>query len=234
MNLNKFINELKKINIDITEEQLSKLDIYYNLLITENEKYNLTNITEKESVYLKHFYDSLTLNKIIDLKNIDTLCDIGTGAGFPGMVIKIVFPKIKVTLVDSLNKRINFLKMVSEKLNLNDITIVHERAEEFSIKNKEQYDVVTARAVAHLSNLLEYSIQSVKVDGYFIAMKAQATEELNESKNAINLLSCSLDECIEFNLPIEESKRTLIKIKKDNETSNKYPRKYSEIKKKRL
>lgn len=222
----------KDINVEVNDDEINKFSFYMDLLLEWNEKINLTAITEKNEIILKHFIDSLTIYKYI--KENDKIADVGTGAGFPGIPLAIMKNKNEVILVDSLNKRINFLKMVSEKLNLNDITIVHERAEEFSIKNKEKYDVVTARAVAHLSNLLEYSIQSVKVDGYFIAMKAQATEELNESKNAINLLSCSLDECIEFNLPIEESKRTLIKIKKDNKTNNKYPRKYSEIKKKRL
>lgn len=234
MNLNKFKEELEKINIYITEKQLNALETYYKLLIEENKKYNLTNITEKEDVYLKHFYDSLTLNKIIDLKNVNSICDIGTGAGFPGMVIKILFPNIKVTLVDSLNKRVMFLKYVAEQLNLENIEIIHDRAEEFSIKNKEKFDCVTARAVSHLSSLLEYSVQCIKINGYFIAMKSNIDQELEESKNAIEKLNCSLEKIIEFQLPIENSKRTLLKIKKMGSTNNKYPRKFSEIKKNRL
>ena len=153
MNKDKFIEELKKINIVINDDQLDKLEEYYNILIEQNKVMNLTGITLKEDVYLKHFYDSLTLNKIIDLNNITTLLDMGTGAGFPGLVIKIVFPNIKVTLVDALNKRVNFLNMVKEKLGLDDLEIIHARCEEYAKEIKEKYDLVTARAVAHLSNL---------------------------------------------------------------------------------
>ena len=234
MNLNNFIEKLKEMNITLNEKQLSQLNQYYEILVEENEKYNLTNITKKEDVYLKHFYDSITISKIIDANSIKTLCDIGTGAGFPGLVLKIVFPNLKIILVDSLNKRINFLNKVIERLELKDIETYHERAEDFSIKNIEKYDIVTARAVSHLSNILEYSIQCVKVNGYFVAMKANCEEEINESKNALNLLNCSIENIIKFNLPYEESIRTLIKIKKEKTTNKKYPRKVSEIKKNRL
>ncbi|MBE6159499.1 MAG: 16S rRNA (guanine(527)-N(7))-methyltransferase RsmG [Lactobacillales bacterium] len=234
MNQNKFIEELKKINIELTDKQLNDLEIYYEMLVEYNERMNLTGITEKDQVYLKHFYDSLTIIKIIDLKNEETLCDIGTGAGFPGMVLKIVFPNLKITLVDSLNKRIEFLKDVKEKLKLENLEIIHARAEEFARINIEKFDVVTARAVAHLSILLEYSIPMVKINKYFIAMKGNINEELEESKNAIKLLNSELEEVIEFKLPIEESTRNLVKITKISKTNTKYPRKYSEIKKKKL
>lgn len=234
MNQNKFIEELKKINIELTDKQLNDLEIYYEMLVEYNERMNLTGITEKDQVYLKHFYDSLTIMKIIDLEKQETLCDIGTGAGFPGMVLKIVFPNLKVTLVDSLNKRIEFLKDVKEKLKLENLEIIHARAEEFARENIEKFDVVTARAVAHLSILLEYSIPMVKINKYFIAMKGNINEELEESKNAIKLLNSKLEELIEFKLPIEESNRNLIKITKISKTNNKYPRKYSDIKKKKL
>ena len=214
MKIDEFIKKLEEINIEITDEQLEQLEKYYNLLKEKNKVINLTRIIEKEQVYLKHFYDSLTVNKIIDLNNIDRLCDMGTGAGFPGMVIKILFPKIKVTLVDSLNKRIEFLKEVKEKLILADLEIIHDRCEEYSIKNEEKFDIVIARAVAHLSNLLEYSSRSIKTDGYFIAMKSDVLEELKESTNAIDKLNFKLIEKIEFNLPNENSKRTLLKLKK--------------------
>ena len=127
MNINDFINELKKINIEINDYQLKQLNRYYELLVEYNEKMNLTGITEKNQVYLKHFYDSLTINKIIDLNTVQTLCDVGTGSGFPGMVIKILFPKIKITLVDSLNKRIEFLNVVINELGLEDIDALHSR-----------------------------------------------------------------------------------------------------------
>lgn len=234
MNKEKFIEELKKINIELSEEQLEKLNRYYKLLVEWNEKINLTNITEKEQVYLKHFYDSITMIKIIDLNKEESLCDIGTGAGFPGMVLKIVFPNLKVTLVDSLNKRIEFLKNIKEELKLEDLEIIHARAEEFSVNNIEKYDIVTARAVSHLSNILEFSVQAIKVGKYFIALKANAKEEIEESKNALKCLNCKIEDVVEFKLPIEESNRTLIKIVKESKINKKYPRKYSEIKKKKL
>lgn len=234
MNKEEFIEKLNELNINITTLQLEKLKIYYNLLKEWNQKINLTNIIEENEVYLKHFYDSLTISKIIDLNKEESLCDIGTGAGFPGIVLKIIYPNLKVTLVDSLNKRIEFLKIVKEKLNLKDLEIIHARAEEFSKNNKEKYDIVTARAVSHLSNLLEYSVNLIKIGKYFIAMKANIKEELEESKNALKLLNCRIDNIIEFKLPFENSNRSLIKIIKEKQTNKQYPRKYSEIKKKRL
>lgn len=234
MNQSRFIEELQKLNIEITDKQLKDLENYYEMLIEYNKKMNLTGITEKEQVYLKHFYDSLTIMKIIDLKEQETLCDIGTGAGFPGMVLKIFFPKLKVTLVDSLNKRVEFLKDVKKKLNLENLEIIHSRAEEFAKENIEKFDVVTARAVAHLSILLEYSLPMIKINKYFIAMKGNIKEELEESKNAIKILNSKLEKVIEFKLPIEESTRNLVKIVKISKTNIKYPRKYSEIKKKKL
>lgn len=234
MNQNKFIEELDRLNIEIKKEQLDKLEKYYNLLIEWNNKINLTNITEKENVYLKHFYDSLTIIKVINLTKEETLCDIGTGAGFPGLVLKIVFPNLKITLVDSLNKRIEFLKEVIKKLDLKDIKVYHARAEEFARDNIEKYDIVTARAVAHLSILLEYAIPMVKINKYFISMKANIDEELEESKNALDILDVKVIKIEKFKLPYENSNRTLIKIQKLKSTNKKYPRKNSEIKKKKL
>ncbi len=234
MNQNKFIEELKKINIEITDKQLEQLEIYYELLIEYNKVMNLTGITEKDQVYLKHFYDSLTIAKIIDITKEETLCDIGTGAGFPGMVLKIIFPNLKVTLVDSLNKRIEFLKVVKEKLKLTNIEIIHSRIEDYAKDNREKFDIVTSRAVANLSILLEYAIPLVKVNKYFIAMKGNAKEEIEEGKNAFKVLNSYIEKSLEFKLPIENSQRNLIKIKKISITNKKYPRKYSEIKKKKL
>ncbi len=234
MTSNDFIIELRKIGIDINDRQLKQLDKYYELLIEKNKIINLTTITNKKDVYLKHFYDSLTINKIVDLKKIDSLLDMGTGAGFPGMVIKIIFPNIKVTLVDSLNKRINFLNEVKELLKLDNLEIVHARCEDYARNQIEKFDIVTARAVAHLSNLLEYAVKTIKINGYFIAMKGNILCELEESSNAMNLLSLKLEDSIEFNLPYENSKRTLLKFQKIQKTNKKYPRSYSEIKKKRL
>ena len=234
MNLEVFKNELEKLNINVNDTQLKQLEDYYNLLIEWNNKINLTAITEKDQVYLKHFYDSLTITKIINLNEIDSLCDIGTGAGFPGMVIKILFPNINVILVDSLNKRIEFLKIVKERLKLNKLKIYHDRAEEFAHNNIEKFDVVTARAVANLSTLLEYSIPMVKINKYFIPLKSNVDEEIINSKNALEKLNSIIEEKIEFLLPIENSKRTILKIKKVGKTNNRYPRKYKEIQEKPL
>ena len=151
MNKELFISEVTKLNINLTDTMLNQLEEYYNILVAENSKYNLTAITDKESVYLKHFYDSLTLSKIITLDN-QSLCDIGTGAGFPSMVLKIVFPNLKVTLVDSTEKKCNFLKLVIEKLNLKDIEVINARAEEYSKTTREQFDIVTSRAVAPIKH----------------------------------------------------------------------------------
>lgn len=223
MNQNKFIEELKKLNISINELQLKQLERYYELLVEYNKFMNLTGITIKEEVYLKHFYDSLTIAKVIDLNQCNTLCDVGTGAGFPGLVIKIIYPNLKVTLLDSLNKRLNFLNIVIKELNLKDIETIHIRAEEY----KKQFDIVVARAVAPLNILLEYCIPITKVNGYFIAMKGK-NEEAN---NALKELNSEIIETNSFLLPIEQSNRTIIKIKKIKETNKKFPRKYSEIKK---
>ena len=223
MNQDKFILELSKLNINITPLQIQQLERYYELLIEYNKVMNLTGITDKEDVYLKHFYDSLTIVKVIDLNNYETLCDVGTGAGFPGLVIKILYPHLKVTLLDSLNKRLNFLNIVIKELNLKDIITVHTRVEEYNKK----FDVTVARAVAPLNILLEYCIPITKVNGYFIAMKGK-NEEAN---NALLKLNSEIIATNSFLLPIENSNRTIIKIKKIKETDKKYPRKYSEIKK---
>ncbi|MDD2377477.1 MAG: 16S rRNA (guanine(527)-N(7))-methyltransferase RsmG [Bacilli bacterium] len=234
MIVDKFIESLKQINIEINSHQLEQLELYYELLIEWNEKINLTAIVDKEQVYLKHFYDSLTLNKIINLKEESSLCDIGTGAGFPGIVLKILFPNLEITLVDSLRKRIDFLNLVIEKLKLKNIIAIHYRCEEYALKNREKFDVVTARAVAPLNILLEYAIPMVKVNKYFIAMKGNIEKEENTYNNAIELLKIEEIEIKKFLLPIEKSNRTLIKFKKLSKTSNKYPRKYSEMKKRPL
>ena len=233
MTENNFIEELKKINIELTTDQLKQLERYYELLVEWNEKINLTAITKKEDVYLKHFYDSLTMNKIVDLSKVETMCDIGTGAGFPGLVIKIAFPNIKMTLVDALEKRIKFLNEVIKELGLTNIETVHARSEEYAKVNRNKFDITTARAVAHLSVLLEYAIPMTKVNGNFIAMKANVTEELEESKNALSKLFSKITGKIEFELPNDNGQRTIIKIEK-NKDNNLFPRKYAEIKKKRL
>ena len=230
MNKKEFIEELSKLGIKLTTVQEEQLEKYYELLIEWNKKINLTRIEAKEDVYLKHFYDSITLCKAIDLKKNISLCDIGTGAGFPGIVLKIVFPTLSVTLIDSLLKRINFLNTVINELKLNDIVAIHTRGEEFARNNREKYDIVTSRAVANLNILSEICIPLCKIDGYFIPMKANCEEEIKNSKDILNKLEANIIKIIEFSLPKENSHRTLIIIKKDKKTNIKYPRDYKIIK----
>ena len=209
MNQNSFLEELKKINIYPSEEQLYKLHKFYKLLLEWNKKINLTRITEEKEVYLKHFYDSLTISKVIDLNKENTLCDIGTGAGFPGIVLKIMYPNLKITLIDSLQKRVNYLNEIIKELELKDIEAIHIRAEDY----KGQFDVVTSRAVANIEKLVTYTMHLVKEDGVFIAMKGDIDKELTEEvKNKIQkkYIIKSIDK---FYLPIENSKRCLITMK---------------------
>ena len=233
MNKEIFIEELKKLNITLTNNQLDNLEKYYNLLYQENQKYNLTTITKKEDVYLKHFYDSLTIIKCINLEN-QYLCDIGTGAGFPGMVLKIVFPNLKVDLIDATLKKCNFLELVIKELNLKNINVINARAEEYSKNNREKYDIVTSRAVAPLKHLLEYSIPLLKINGLFIALKSNIEEEIKNIDNYYKKLFLNKEQIIKFKLPFEESNRTIYKVEKYNTTPNLYPRQYNQIKKKEI
>lgn len=233
MNREIFIEELKKLNINITDEQLKQLEKYHRLLEHENKLYNLTSITDKEDVFLKHFYDSITITKILPLTN-QSLCDLGTGAGFPGMVLKIIFPELKITLIDATLKKCHFLEKVISELNLKDIKVINARAEEYAQNNRELFDIVTARAVAPLKHLLEYGIPLVKVNGLFIAMKGNINDELININNYLQKLKIVKDKTICFKLPIENSNRTLISFTKLEKTDKIYPRKYKEIKNKEL
>ncbi len=225
-----FKNNLKNIGIIATDLQLIQLKKYYQLLCEWNKKMNLTRIIEKEDVYLKHFYDSLTIVKIIDLKMINNMCDVGTGAGFPGIVIKIFFPQIDVTLIDSLNKRVVFLNEVIYELQLNNINVIHGRIEDYAKNNISKFDLVVARAVAPLNVLLEYCIPIVKVGKNFVAMKGDISQEILNSQKALKILKCSVVKIKKFELPIEQSKRSLISIKKETKTPSKYPREFKHIK----
>ncbi len=231
MNKEEFINELKKINIDITPKQLKELDLYYQLLVTENQKYNLTAITEEKMVYLKHFYDSLTIAKAIKLTD-EYICDVGTGAGFPGLVLKIAFPNIKVDLIDATNKKCEFLKQVISKLALTNITVINARCEEYASKTREKYDLVTSRAVAPLKHLLEYSVPLLKINGKFISLKSNIDEEMNNIENYYQKLNLINEKIIRFKLPYENSNRTIYMVTKNKTTPLIYPRTYSQIKKK--
>ena len=233
MTIDEFILELKKLNIIPSDDQLDKLERYYELLIKYNEVINLTSITEKKQVYLKHFYDSLTIIKVVNLDKYDSLCDFGTGAGFPGLVLKIFYPNLHVTLIDSLNKRIVFLNEVINQLELKNIKTVHSRIEDYGIKNREKYDLVTCRAVASTNILLEYAIPITKINGYFICLKGNMENELSY-KNAIDKLNVEESIKKQFRLPIENSQRTIIVFKKITKTSQLFPRKYKEIKNKPL
>ena len=232
MNIDDFKCELVKLGLICDEKKLFQLKKYYELLVCWNEKINLTAITNKEDVYLKHFYDSLTVCKVIDFSKVSSLCDVGTGAGFPGLVLKIFFPHIKLTLVDSLNKRIKFLDVVVNELELNDVITIHSRVEEYGKINREKFDVVIARAVSSFNILLEYCIPLVKMNSYFISMRG--IDDTEDGKNALKLLDSSIVNKISFRLPFENSLRTIALIKKNNYTNRKFPRRFSEIKKKPL
>lgn len=233
MTENDFIKYIEELDIPCDDDKLNKLNKYYEMLVEYNKVMNLTCITEKKQVYLKHFYDSLSIVKVINLNEYNTLCDIGTGAGFPGLVIKVLYPHLKVTLVDSLNKRINFLNDVIKELGLTDIETVHSRIEDYAHNNKDKFDIVTARAVAPLNILLEYAIPITKVNSYFIAMKGKIEEE-SIYNNALKVLKSEVNEIKEFKLPIENSDRTIYKIMKVSKINKKYPRNPSEIKKNML
>lgn len=232
MNIDEFKREAEKLGILVTDEEINKLEKYASLLKEWNEKINLTAITEKDQVFLKHFYDSLTLVKIIDLEQVSSLCDLGTGAGFPGLVLKIFFPNLKLTLVDALNKRINFLDVVVKELDLKDVILVHARAEEYGRENRELFDVVTARALSSFPILLEYGVPLLKVNGHLIAMRG--LDDSNDGINALKVLNSKINGVLEFKLPYENSQRTLVDVIKLSKTSLKYPRRYSDIKKKTL
>ena len=234
MNKEEFLQETIKLGINIDENKIELLDKFYNLLTEWNKKINLTTINEYEEVYLKHFFDSLTLYKEIDLNQNLTLCDVGSGAGFPGIVLKICFPNLKITLVDSLQKRVNYLNEIIRELDLNDIKAVHARMEDFSKINEEKFDIITARAVANTNILLEISVKALKINGHLIFMKANCEEEIKNSKNALKTLDCKLFNINEFELPKENSKRTLVNIIKISKTNIKYPRSIDKIRKRTL
>ena len=218
--------KMQDINIILSEMQVEQFFKYMNLLLEWNEKINLTAITDENEIILKHFVDSLTICKYLENKN--SLIDVGTGAGFPGIPVKIVRPDLKIVLLDSLNKRVKFLNDVIEKLDLKNIVALHGRAEEVARKPeyREQFDIVTSRAVANLSVLLEYLVPFVKVGERCICMKgAEIEEELNSAGKAMMVLGAKIDKVDDFLLPGSDMRRNLVILKKMKETSGKYPRK---------
>ncbi len=234
MNKDTFISEVKNLGYELSGKQIEQLETYANFLLEYNSHTNLTAIKEIDQVYLKHFFDSITIIKAYDFNTVNNLIDIGTGAGFPGMIIKILYPEIEVTLLDSNNKKINFLKELATKLELDNINFCHERAEEYCIKHREKFDIVTARAVSNMTLLTEICMPFVKNEGYFIPLKGSNTEELTEAEYAIEVLGGKIEDIINFKLPYEESGRNIVKIKKVNETPLQYPRRYDKIMKKPL
>lgn len=234
MNELEFFNELEKIKITLNDTQKNQLNIYYEYLIEYNSHTNVTSITEKKDVYLKHFYDSITLSLTTNFNKINTMLDIGCGAGFPGLVLKIVFPHLNLTLLDSNNKKTTFCKNLVEKLNLEKVTVINSRAEEYIKEKREYFDLVTARAVKDLSILNELAIPYVKLNGLFIAMKSDVETELNNSLKGIETLGANYIETKNINLPNNSGVRNFVIIKKASITNPKYPRLYNQILKKPL
>ena len=231
MNLNEFISKVKELGIELNDNQINQFNKYYELLVEYNKVMNLTGITEYEEVLEKHFYDSLTMANKVNLNN-STLVDIGAGAGFPCIPLKIAFPSLDVTVVDSLAKRMKFLEVVIKELNLENIRCLAMRGEDFAKLHREEFDYVTARAVARLNILNEITLPLVKVGGYFIALKGQdGLIEIDECKDAFSKLGAKIDMIDEFNLPSENAKRINIFIKKEKKTNVIYPRDYAKIKK---
>lgn len=212
MTIEEFIKEVEALGLNVTEEKLKQLDIIYNTLVETNKTMNLTRITEKEDVYLKHFYDSLTLAKVYDLSKVNTLCDIGTGAGFPGLVLKIFYPNLEITLVDSLLKRVKYLNSLIDKLELTGIKAYHNRAEDI-IKENKKFDIVTARAVSALPKLLLWTMPLVNKNGSFLAMKGNVEEELELSKDIMKKHNWYVNKKESFTLPTKEDVRTILEIK---------------------
>lgn len=224
----RFDQELEMLGIQLTDVQKEQFDRYYELLIEWNRVMNLTGITEYDEVNLKHFTDSLTIVRIKNVENVSTLIDVGTGAGFPGIPIKIAFPHIKVTLLDSLNKRIKFLNQVVEELDLKDVVTLHGRAEDYAKKEeyREQFDLCASRAVANLSTLSEYCLPFIKKGGCFISYKsADSDEEIEQSKKALDILGGKIEKVDKFVLPGSDMGRALVMVEKVKNTPRKYPRK---------
>lgn len=228
MTKEEFVIEVEKLGIKLTEEQIKQFEIYCDFLLEKNKVVNLTAIKDEEGVYLKHFYDCITIFKAGVIKSSSKVLDIGCGAGFPGIVMKIIEPSIDLILLDSNNKKIDFVSELAPKLNFKGINFVHLRSEEYFPLVHDEFDIVTARAVANLNTLSELAIPFVHINGYFLAMKG-TIEEINEAKEAITILGGVIEDTIEFKLPKENSTRTIVKIKKVSKTPSTYPRRYDKI-----
>ena len=219
-------DETKKNGMELSDKQIAQFNLYYELLTAKNKVMNLTTITEYNDVVKKHFIDSMMISRVLDMKKINSLCDVGTGAGFPGIPLKIVYPHLHLTLVDSVGKRVNFLSEVVEKLGLEDVEAIHSRTEDLAHNSKyrEKYDLVTARAVASMNVLSEYCIPYAKIGGYFAAYKSgNIEEEIENAKNAVKTLGGKIEKTDMFEL--YEMGRSIVLIRKVNSTPKIYPRK---------
>lgn len=234
MNEHQFLEALKDLKINLTEKQMQQLNQYANELIEYNKHTNLTAIKEINDIYLKHFYDSLTITKVIPFDEKLNILDIGTGAGFPGLVLAICFPNYSLTLLDSNHKKIDFLNIMISNLDLKNVKTELSRSEEYTKNNREEFDIITSRAVAELRILLEISFPAIKTKGNFIAMKSNLKEELENSLGTIEVLKGKIISQEEFELPFEVGRRTLLKIQKLEETDLSFPRLYATILKKPL
>ena len=220
--------------MNLIDENRDKFSLYYDFLVSENEKYNLTAITEKKEVYIKHFLDSILMDKVVNLNEKIKICDVGSGAGFPGIPLKICYPNIDLTIIEPTKKRVNFLTMLCDKLDIK-VNIINARAEDVASELEENYDIVTARAVANTNVLLELLTKLCKVNWKLVLYKGEkAREEINNAKNAINLLKLNVESINDFELDEGYGFRSLVVIEKLEKTSSKYPRRYAEILRKPL
>lgn len=223
-----FASRLEKKGLQITDRQLEQFERYFKMLVEWNEKMNLTGITEREQVYTKHFYDSVSLSFFIDMNKVQRMADIGSGAGFPGFPLKICFPHLELTVVDSLNKRISFLQHTANELGFSGVHLIHGRAEDIGRQpeHRDGYDLVTARAVARMALLNEFCLPFTRQDGVFAAMKgSDPSEELKEASRSLKELKGKLESVEAFQLPVEDSARHIVFVRKTASTPSKYPRK---------